>query len=449
VAAGETGVVSLNEPAEGWTLVEVTAVADPVAKGGVEMSVGLCGYAARVTATAGEGQTYRLIFPCGDSQGHEVLVRNMAMEFDWQAGVAATVVFSKIVVHSKLEFGGLSPMSAPPLLTLSNQDAGTVLLDSTGLLDLEPQHGHMEALAWLAHFAGVPGDTPLSVRLAATQLDVHDSALHEVVGEEVWLRDNGQLAGEVNFPASGPYRFLVTGRGTEANGAFPHPELRVDGKPVGTVSFSGEPETSFVDAQVDAGSHSVAVAFVDDAYMPPEDRDAAFSRLEIAALRANRLPSASVSWQPGGQELAVEAKCMFDPDGDELSLSWRLSAVGCGMDDSGAAQGAAASFAVASGNYRVTLSADDGRGGVSTACAEVDWEAATSFPPDSRGPAADPLEGYPLDVAQQPAPECCLEGQPAGDAGCGCRIGGPKAVPAASLLLLSLLAGLLLLARYR
>jgi hypothetical protein len=102
-------------------------------------------------------------------------------------------------------------------------------------------------------------------------------------GWEIWA--NGYIEAPANFPNDGKYRFVIDARGQLAQGIAPDMELRIDQQPVQKVSVPASSWTSYViDADVKAGSHKVAIAFTNDYYNPPEDRNLFVDKVAISLL---------------------------------------------------------------------------------------------------------------------------------------------------------------------
>jgi len=112
--------------------------------------------------------------------------------------------------------------------------------------------------------------TPVGVNAGATNNGV------------VWLYSSGRLQTQVRFTDAGNYRFEITGQGTPALGVYPVVELRIDGIARGTVEIATGSPTSFsLSTNITAGTHTVALAFINDLYAPPDDRNLGLDRLII------------------------------------------------------------------------------------------------------------------------------------------------------------------------
>jgi endoglucanase len=88
----------------------------------------------------------------------------------------------------------------------------------------------------------------------------------------IW--SNGYIEDSVNFPVSGNYSFIVTASGSAAAGVWPEMEIRIDQSVIDTVTVNSAAWGTYVIAgNILAGVHKVAIAFTNDYYNPPEDRN--------------------------------------------------------------------------------------------------------------------------------------------------------------------------------
>lgn len=101
-------------------------------------------------------------------------------------------------------------------------------------------------------------------------------------GWNIW--SNGTISATVNFPRTDQYLFKVIARGDEANG-WPNMELRIDGRTVGSTMVETKDWKAFsFKVEVTQGPHVVAVAFTNDFYQPPLDRNLHVDKVEIYEL---------------------------------------------------------------------------------------------------------------------------------------------------------------------
>ncbi|MBM4081618.1 MAG: hypothetical protein FJ278_18080, partial [Planctomycetes bacterium] len=166
----------------------------------------------------------------------------------------------------------------------------------------EPPMAHIahEDLYWLGKHVGHGwATTPMADDVASLVLTkalderaakAYEAEQMEVTGQitkkeadHVVLATVGEVACDIDFPATGNYLFGIRAGGTPCEGVFPIAALRVDGKLLGSVSLSQkEWETYALSAKVTQGKHRVSVAFTNDASRPPEDRNLYLDKLLVA-----------------------------------------------------------------------------------------------------------------------------------------------------------------------
>jgi hypothetical protein len=96
------------------------------------------------------------------------------------------------------------------------------------------------------------------------------------------LGTNGTILSTVRFDQSRKYRFTIRASGTEAGGQFPNIALSIDGRVVGNVSLRrADWQLLHLEADVPAGKHQIGLAFTNDFYEPPEDRNLVVGELQI------------------------------------------------------------------------------------------------------------------------------------------------------------------------
>ena len=99
-------------------------------------------------------------------------------------------------------------------------------------------------------------------------------------GWNIW--SNGYISDTVDFPTGGTYTFEVRARGSYAGGAWPIMEVRIDQDVAGTVTVDTSSWTVYtIDAYVPSGTHEVAIAFTNDYYKPPADKNLYVDKITI------------------------------------------------------------------------------------------------------------------------------------------------------------------------
>jgi len=93
-------------------------------------------------------------------------------------------------------------------------------------------------------------------------------------GGEILMATNGKVTWEIEFPQDGMYQFILLAYGTPLSGVYPQAQVMVDNVPIGMLIVASKAPRAyqlFFNGQ--AGKHRVSVAFTNDEYNPPEDRN--------------------------------------------------------------------------------------------------------------------------------------------------------------------------------
>ena len=164
-----------------------------------------------------------------------------------------------------------------------------------------------EDLYWLGHHAGIDwADTPRATNMVdgifartfgsekPVSYEIEDWRLNggivERVPPGVTFASAGSATKKITFPETNSYIIGLVARGTPCRGEYPQADIRIDGKPFGTIAVNSsawQMVTTF--GRVSKGEHEVSVAFVNDASDPPkEDRNLYVDKVLIAP---DRTPS--------------------------------------------------------------------------------------------------------------------------------------------------------------
>jgi hypothetical protein len=154
---------------------------------------------------------------------------------------------------------------------------------------------------------------PQAVRIEAESMTNIDVAAYNVSGGIAQLNSNGHIETSLRFTASGSYSFEIDAGGTPAQGVLPQVALLVDGVSRTNFFLNSAGMTLYaVTIPVPAGTHRIGLAFLNDFYAPPEDRNAAFEYFTITPATAPRITAvngdaahqlATLQWEaaPGKQ----------------------------------------------------------------------------------------------------------------------------------------------------
>ena len=144
-----------------------------------------------------------------------------------------------------------------------------------------------QAMRWIGRVVLVAGLLHAPARLWAATVTLEAETMPtKTTGGAVtdgWgLWANGYVEGPATFPATMEYTFQVVARGVYAGGAWPSMELRIDQVAITTFTVNSSAWATFTTRKtVTAGSHRVAVAFTNDYYSPPQDRNLYIDKIRI------------------------------------------------------------------------------------------------------------------------------------------------------------------------
>lgn len=92
--------------------------------------------------------------------------------------------------------------------------------------------------------------------------------------KELFFWANGRAEWEIDLPETGTYNWGLVARGTPVGGIYPLVDVFIDGERVGMLYIgSEEPQTYTLPFKAKKGKHILSIAFINDAYSPPEDRN--------------------------------------------------------------------------------------------------------------------------------------------------------------------------------
>ena len=128
-----------------------------------------------------------------------------------------------------------------------------------------------------AVFQQTPGATIMAVTMTNVNVNSYSTS-----GGIAHLNSNGRIETAVNFTTAGNYTFTIETGGNAAAGVLPQIGVTVDGSTrtnffLTTTNLATYTVTLFLAA----GTHAIGLAFLNDYYAPPEDRNAFFSRLTV------------------------------------------------------------------------------------------------------------------------------------------------------------------------
>ncbi len=207
--------------------------------------------------------------------------------------------------------GGVRLLTRPGCVASLARGAGGILLDEICWEDEEMNRVKAQrAASTILSDLGVGLRAPIRLRIEAESMRPVDMAALATNAGVVYCNSNGHLETRAVFTDTANYTFELLARGTPAAGLDPLVELRVDGVNRKTFAVAaGSFRTYAVELRIGRGAHKVAIAFVNDYYAPPEDRNVAIDRLTIT-------PEAP----PRMRRIGIE------PEGGEVQIGWETPA---------------------------------------------------------------------------------------------------------------------------
>lgn len=178
-------------------------------------------------------------------------------------------------------------LTRPGAIVQANRGSGLILLDEIAWETEQKNRGKAERIiSTLLTELGATIRTPSGLRIEAEEMEPKGFGYFRVYDGIAFCGSNGRLEASVRFTSSGDYSFEVTGYGTPALGVYPLLELRIDGVKQDEETVDSQSLSRFLlSATVTKGEHVVALAFVNDYYEPPEDRNLALDRLIVSEIQ--------------------------------------------------------------------------------------------------------------------------------------------------------------------
>jgi hypothetical protein len=176
-------------------------------------------------------------------------------------------------------------LTRPGAIAQVRRGKGLILLDEIAWDTEEQNRVKADRLATelLTGLGGALEVRP-SLRIEAEEMKNVNVAAYSASSGIAYLNSNGRIETAVQFTAAGKYLFELTASGTPAANVAPIVEIRIDGVTQAALSIDSRSLNRYsANLTVPAGLHTVALAFTNDYYAPPEDRNVAIDRLTISA----------------------------------------------------------------------------------------------------------------------------------------------------------------------
>ena len=155
-------------------------------------------------------------------------------------------------------------------------------------------------------------------------------------GWNLW--SNGYIEDTVQFPTSGQYQFKVIASGDMAGGGWPIMEIRIDKVAFATFVVNSSTWTTYTATkQISAGTHAVAIAFTNDYYAPPADRNLRADKVTIISPSTDTTPpTVSLSAPASGATVSGSAVTVSAAASDNVGVAgvqFKLDGANLGTED--------------------------------------------------------------------------------------------------------------------
>ena len=154
-------------------------------------------------------------------------------------------------------------------------------------------------------------------------------------GWNIW--SPGTISQSVSFPTSATYTFQIVARGDYAGGAWPIMELRDDWVVLKSLSVDSSAWKTFtVQCWMSAGWHKLVIAFMNDYYDPPADRNLIIDKLIIADTVADAAaPTVSLTAPAAGTTISgsVAVNATASDDVGVVGVQCKLDGANLGAED--------------------------------------------------------------------------------------------------------------------
>ena len=175
-------------------------------------------------------------------------------------------------------------LTRPGAVAQVRRGGGLILLDEIAW-DTEAQNTTKANRYASALFTGLGAAfrPPTGLAISAETMSNINVAAYHVSGGIAYLNSNGRIETAVNITTAGNYTFEIVAGGTPAQGVLPQIGIVVDGV-VRTNFFltTTNLATYTVVLSLAGGTHAIGLAFLNDYYAPPEDRNAVFEQFTLA-----------------------------------------------------------------------------------------------------------------------------------------------------------------------
>ncbi len=146
---------------------------------------------------------------------------------------------------------------------------------------------------------------PAALAIEAETMTNVNVAAYSASGGIAHLNSNGRIETTVRVTTAGSYTFELIAGGTAAQGVLPQVGITVNGLTRTNFLLATTNMTRYVvTLTLTAGSHTIGLAFLNDFYAPPEDRNAYFDRLTVTPAPTLRI--SGVTADPAAQSVTLQ-----------------------------------------------------------------------------------------------------------------------------------------------
>jgi hypothetical protein len=168
-----------------------------------------------------------------------------------------------------------------------------------------------------------PDNTLPTLTIEAEDMPIKTTGVPITGGWNIW--GNGYIADDIDFATGGTVSFEVLAMGSYAGGAWPIMEVRIDQIPMGTITVDSSSWTTYtIQASITSGTHEVAIAFINDYFNPPDDRNLYVDKVTITT--ENSAPVSNAGNDQTVQEgeiVTLSGLNSSDPDDNIDSYFWQ------------------------------------------------------------------------------------------------------------------------------
>ncbi|MGD8661839.1 MAG: carbohydrate-binding domain-containing protein, partial [Desulfobacterales bacterium] len=167
-----------------------------------------------------------------------------------------------------------------------------------------------------------PGNMLPTLTIEAEDMPIKTTGVPITGGWNIW--GNGYIAEDIDFSAGGTFSFEVMAKGSYAGGAWPIMEVRIDQTLVEKITVDSSSWMAYTSqANITPGTHEVAIAFINDYFKNPDDRNLYVDKVTITT--ENSPPTADAGdYQPveEGEVVVLDGFNSSDPDDNITGYSW-------------------------------------------------------------------------------------------------------------------------------